>query len=141
MVSLLLASEEDVASLNIFDTLLKQGSWGPQEKFPHGQVYSHQHKDVQLLKIKELHIFADNIDLEHSRLTNKPVQEVLVLSRHISSSNIPALTLHAIGIPGELSFRTPRFQYRAPPRGAPLREFLMASSNDGCHSLPRPTSA
>ncbi len=104
MVSLLLASEEDVASLNIFDTLLKQGVWGPRENFSHGQVYTHRHKDVQLLKIKELHIFADNIDLEHSRLTNKPVHEILVLSRHISSTNTPALTLHAIGIPGELPY-------------------------------------
>ena len=102
-----MASNEDEASLNIFNALLKQGSWKTQEKFPHGEVHTHLHKDVQLLKIKELHIHADNIDLEHSRLTNKTVEEVLVLSRHVSSSNIPALTLHAIGIPGELPYGDP----------------------------------
>lgn len=107
MTSLLLASKKDLASLNIFNALLELGTWSQPEKFPHGEVYTHQHKDVQLLKISKLHIYADDIDLEHSSLTNKSVDEVIVLSRHVSSTNIPALTLHAIGIPGELPYGVP----------------------------------
>ena len=33
--------------------------------------------------------------------TGREVDEVLVLSRHVSASETPAMTLHAIGVPGE----------------------------------------
>ena len=102
MVTLLLASNEDTASLNIFTALLQLGCWSEPEKFTHGDVFTHLDKNVQLLLISELHIHANNIDLEHFKITNQHVDEVLVLSRHVSSTNIPALTIHAIGIPGEL---------------------------------------
>ena len=60
-----------------------------------------QTRSVHLLLIEELHIMADGIDCTHEEATGCTVDEVLVLSRHVSATEIPALTLHAIGIPGE----------------------------------------
>ncbi|MEE3269963.1 MAG: D-aminoacyl-tRNA deacylase, partial [Candidatus Thermoplasmatota archaeon] len=68
---------------------------------PYGTLYRHQLRDVHLLLIEQLHIHADGIDATHEEYTSCELDEVLILSRHVSASNTPALTLHAIGIPGE----------------------------------------
>ena len=67
----------------------------------HGVVTIHENFKVQILLIEDLHIMADGIDKEHEERTGFPVDEVLVLSKHASSSQVPSLTLHAIGVPGE----------------------------------------
>ena len=61
----------------------------------------HEEFEVQILLIDDLHILADGIDKEHEANTGFSVDEVLVLSKHASVSEVPALTLHAIGVPGE----------------------------------------
>ena len=101
MVSLLLASNEDSASMNMLSELVSLGGWDSPREFDHGQVTGHSSCDVEILLIDGLHIWADGIDEEHSSLTGSKVDEVLVLSRHVSASETPALTLHAIGVPGE----------------------------------------
>jgi D-aminoacyl-tRNA deacylase len=47
---------------------------------------------------------ADHIDLQFKKQTGLSVYDVLILSRHVSRSNTPAMTLHAIGIPGILPY-------------------------------------
>ena len=101
MVSLLLASTEDSASMNMMSELINLGSWGSPREFDHGQVTRHSRCDVEILLIDGLHIWADGVDEQHSSLTGSEIDEVLVLSRHVSASGTPALTLHAIGVPGE----------------------------------------
>ena len=99
--TLLLSSTKDTASMNILSEVLKIEGWGEERDFPHGLVTIHEEFEVQILLIDNLHILADGIDKEHRESTGFPVNEVLVLSKHASASKVPALTLHAIGVPGE----------------------------------------
>ena len=101
MGTLLLSSTKDTASMNILSEVLKIEGWGEKQDFSHGLVTSHEEFEVQILLIDNLHILADGIDKEHRESTGFPVNEVLVLSKHASASKVPALTLHAIGVPGE----------------------------------------
>lgn len=100
MVTLLLASKEDTASMNIYSEVLELNGWGETKQYSHGKVTTNSISDIELLLIDQLHIWADGIDLKHQEITSSDVDEVLVLSRHVSSSETPAITLHAIGIPG-----------------------------------------
>ena len=62
----------------------------------------HSTQPVHFLLIEKLHIYADGIDLIHEKETSEAVDEVLVLSRHAAKSGRPSLTVHAIGVPGEI---------------------------------------
>ena len=105
MVTLLLASAEDPASLNLYNTILKSTTWEKGVKMPHGFVHEHNLGKTHLLLINDKHhVFADNIDLIHEKEKNIQVDEVLVLSKHVSKSKIPALTIHVIGLPGQKPF-------------------------------------
>ena len=102
MVTLLLASSADTASLNMHEAMLRLGGWSELTATGHGLLREHATRPVHLLLIEELHIMADGIDCTHEEITGCTVDEVLVLSRHVSATEIPALTLHAIGLPGEI---------------------------------------
>ena len=101
MVTLLLASSEDDASVNLHRAMLELGNWSGPTNLPHGVMHQHLSRDVHLLLIENLHIHADGVDTIHEENTDCQLDEVLILSRHVSATNTPALTLHAIGIPGE----------------------------------------
>ena len=101
MGTLLLSSKKDAASMNIRSEVLKIEGWREGQDFQHGLVNIHEEFEVQILLIDDLHILADGIDREHEESTGFPVDEVLVLSKHASASQVPSLTLHAIGVPGE----------------------------------------
>jgi len=98
---LLVASRADPASMNIMHELTSSGGWKDPEKFTHGDVRKNHYIEAHILEIDDLHIWSDGIDEIHQTETGLEVSEVLVLSRHVSNSEVPALTLHAIGIPGE----------------------------------------
>ena len=87
--------------MNILSEVLKIEGGGEAQDFPHGMVTIHEVCEVQILLIDDLHILADGIDKEHEVSTGFSVDEVLVLSKHASASEVPALTLPAIGVPGE----------------------------------------
>ena len=87
--------------MNILSEVLKIEGWGEAQDFPHGMVTIHEVCEVQILLIDDLHILADGIDKDLEVSTGFSVDEVLVLSKHASASEVPALTLHAIGVPGE----------------------------------------
>ena len=101
MVTLLLASSADPASMNILSKVMEIEGWGSPRKFSHGLVNKHSNGNVHALVIDDLHIWANGIDSEHESATESIVDEVLVLSKHVSASETPALTLHAVGVPGE----------------------------------------
>ena len=101
MVTLLLASSQDDASINLHRAVLELGGWSEPTTLSHGKMHQHLSRDVHLLLIDQLHIYADGIDTIHQDNVGHEIDEVLILSRHVSATNTPALTLHAIGIPGE----------------------------------------
>ena len=101
MVSLILASSEDPASMNMLSELMRIEGWDDPLDYAHGQVTRHSSGNAEALLIDGLHIWADGIDSVHESITGSKLDEVLVLSRHVSASETPALTLHAIGVPGE----------------------------------------
>ena len=90
MVTLLLASRGDVASVNLHDAVLRLGGWGEAVEMEHGTVRTHSQRPAHLLLIDQLHIKADGIDAIHEEETGQTVDEVLVLSRHVSASQTPA---------------------------------------------------
>ena len=100
MASLILSSTLDEASINLARALVESSDWQNVENFDHGRVRRHSERPVTILEIDELHIHADEIDMVHMDETGDSIDEVLVLSRHVSSTNTPAITLHAIGLPG-----------------------------------------
>lgn len=102
MLTLLLASSADSASVNLHEAVLELNGWSPQEVLEHGVLRRHSNREVHLLIIDQLHIHADHIDAIHAEATGQTVDEVLVLSRHAAKSGIPSLTVHAIGVPGEI---------------------------------------
>ena len=102
MVTLLLASEADNASVNLHEAVVGLGGWDAPEILPHGLLIRHSTQPVHLLLIDKLHIYADGIDIIHEKETAETVDEVLVLSRHAGKSGLPSLTVHAIGVPGEI---------------------------------------
>ena len=104
MVMLLLASTSDNASMTLCDAVLRLGGWSEEFTCINGSYRVHQSGLVNLLVIEKLHIMADGIDLQFENSTGICVEGVLVLSRHVSSSQTPAMTLHAIGIPGALPY-------------------------------------
>ena len=97
MVTLLLASRADNASVNLHEAVVELGDWEDPENLQHGLLMRHSVRPVHLLLIEKLHIHADGIDLIHEKETAVSVDEVLVLSRHAAKSGIPSLTVHAIG--------------------------------------------
>jgi D-aminoacyl-tRNA deacylase len=102
MVTLLLASSQDPASMNLYHAVLKNTNWNKGIEMAHGIVHEHNLGLAHLLLISDKHhIFADNIDLTHEMHNGVQVNEVLVLSKHVSKSQIPALTVHLIGLPGQ----------------------------------------
>ena len=72
MVTLLLASRCDVASVNLHDAVLRLGSWSDAIEMEHGTVRMHSGRPAHLLLIDELHIRADGIDAIHEVKTGNP---------------------------------------------------------------------
>ena len=90
MVTLILCSESDDASVNLRDSLLRASEWGKEEFFSHGRVVKHLICDVHILSIENIHVHADSIDSIHENEVSCEINEVLVLSRHVSSTDTPA---------------------------------------------------
>ncbi len=109
VVTLLLASRADSASVNLHRAVLALGSWSNAEDYSHGILHRHNEKEVHLLLIEQLHIHADALDKLHEKNCDVIVEEVLVLSRHSSKSGIPSLSVHTIGVPGEVPHGEPAF--------------------------------
>ena len=107
MVVLLLASKSDNASMTLCNAVLRLGGWGEELSCTVGSYRVHQSGLFNLLVIEQLHILADDIDLEFEKSTGVSIENILVLSRHVSSSKTPAMALHAIGIPGKLPYGQP----------------------------------
>ena len=88
--------------MNLHQAVLSLGGWSDSEDCEHGIVNVHRKYPIHILLIEELHIHADGLDVIHEKVCNVIVEEVLVLSRHSAKSGRPSLSVHAIGVPGEI---------------------------------------
>jgi D-aminoacyl-tRNA deacylase len=101
-MKLLLCSEADNASVNIRDRILEL------EDFLHvGDFDDHpvlRFKDLVMVTIRDLHIYAEDIDLLISEKLDIELEAIVFLSRHRAASGIPTLTVHPIGNHGNADF-------------------------------------
>jgi D-aminoacyl-tRNA deacylase len=86
---LLLCSEADTASVNIRNALMEMRGWETS-----GDLLFFD--DMVMMTIPEMHIYAENLD-DKVKAAGIDAKEVIFLSRHRSSSEIPTLTVHPIG--------------------------------------------
>ena len=99
---LLLASEEDPASMNIRSKVLEYNGWTDVGVFRGKPVF--ERAGSILATIPGIHLYSDNIDLEVEEQTGRFVDEVIFLSRHKAASGIPTLTVHPIGNYGKAEY-------------------------------------
>ena len=98
---LLLASEPDIASMNIRTAVLGCAPWKSTERFDNNEVYTYD--KFTLVTIKSLHIFAENFD-QKLRDAGFSFDTIIVLSRHKSETALPTLTAHPVGNFGNAAF-------------------------------------
>lgn len=94
MSRLIVCYEQDLPSFNMKEQLLKRFRWEDMGSDGTNSYLSHDN-DV-LVTIDRMHVHAENID-ETAKKFGVKVDEIVVLSRHSSSSGKPTLTVHPIG--------------------------------------------
>ena len=119
MSTLLVASRADPASMTLYDAITCHRSW-TELQCSMGVLTNCEQIDAFLLLIDELHVTADGLDEEVERQISGKVDNVVVLSKHYSSSGRPAMTVHPIGVTsggsiGERGMSGGRFGTLVPP--------------------------
>ncbi|NYT12660.1 MAG: transposase [Methanomassiliicoccales archaeon] len=101
-MKLLVCSEADDASVNIRDRILEMKDFLHEGDFDGHPVL--RFDDMVMVTIRDLHIFAEDIDLKISERLNIEPKVLIFLSRHRAASGIPTLTVHPIGNHGDADF-------------------------------------
>ncbi|CAK8561718.1 unnamed protein product [Lathyrus sativus] len=98
MVSLLVATTIDPASINPANALLAFPGW---QAGPHFQddIKSFVNGGLRVLLHGKSIVVEDYLDERWEKVTGEVVDEVIFLSKHTAASNKPALTVHPIGVP------------------------------------------
>jgi D-aminoacyl-tRNA deacylase len=99
---LMLASEEDVAGINIRDRLVESVEWQEVARFDDRSVL--QRGELLLASMSQPHLFADDVDKKFTDSTGLQFDELIFLSRHKAASGIPTLTVHPIGNYGKAEY-------------------------------------
>ncbi|CBI15350.3 unnamed protein product, partial [Vitis vinifera] len=97
MVTLVVATTTDAASLGPASALLAMPGWLPGPSLQ--EIPSFKHGEVRLLKHDNSIISEDHLDKRWEELTGEVVEEAIFLSKHTAVSNRPSLTVHPIGVP------------------------------------------
>ncbi|XP_044490605.1 D-aminoacyl-tRNA deacylase isoform X2 [Mangifera indica] len=97
MVSLIVATTIDPASINPAKALLSMPGWRPGPSLQ--EIKSFANQDVRVLQHDKSIVVEDDLDNRWEEATGEIVNEVIFLSRHTAVSNRPALTVHPIGVP------------------------------------------
>ncbi|KAG7979072.1 hypothetical protein I3843_05G111500 [Carya illinoinensis] len=98
MVTLVVATTTDPASLNPANALLAMAGWHPGPSFQEG-FKSFANEGVRVLLHDKGIVEEDQLDQRWEEITGEPVHEVIFFSKHTAVSNRPALTVHPIGVP------------------------------------------
>ncbi|KAK6133967.1 hypothetical protein DH2020_032288 [Rehmannia glutinosa] len=119
MVTLVVATTADPASINPAKALLAMPGWHPGPTLE-GGIRSFKNGDsLRLLEHDKFIIEEDDLDLRWESATGETVVELFFLSRHAAVSNRPALTIHPIGVPhledGDVLPQGGRPGWAAPP--------------------------
>ena len=134
MSRLIVCYEQDLPSFNMKEKLLERLEW--EDLGSDGVNTYLRNEDNVLMTIDRMHVHAEDIDREAERF-GIDVDDMVVLSRHSSSSGKPTLTVHPIG-----NYRTnemggrPETLVRADPHlmSATLRR-MAAINNDPVYSI------
>ncbi|OWM89440.1 hypothetical protein CDL15_Pgr024188 [Punica granatum] len=97
MVTLVVATTTDPASINPAAALLDMLGWKPGPSFEGIRSFTNQH--VRLLQHDKGIVEEDHLDARWRDVTGEEVDELIFLSKHTAVSNRPALTVHPIGVP------------------------------------------
>src|SRR5207249_10559786 len=95
------ASEADGACRNQRDALRALTSW---EHVPFGGRPSWRWRDTVLVTIPEHHVYREHLDRDLEAAFGQRAEVVVYLSKHVSESRRPSLTVHPIGNPRRAEF-------------------------------------
>ncbi|XP_021910551.1 D-aminoacyl-tRNA deacylase [Carica papaya] len=137
MVTLIVSTTNDPASINPATELLSMPGWQPGPTLLQ-DIRSFANQQVRLLQHDKSIVEEDDLDERWEEATNEAVEEVIFFSKHTAVSNRPALTVHPIGVPhlreGDVPPQGGRPGWAAPPdpRMGPWLRLLkeMAASRD-----------
>ncbi|KAK8615563.1 hypothetical protein V6N13_017148 [Hibiscus sabdariffa] len=121
MVTILVATTSDPASINPANALLAMPGWVPVPAPSLSQqgIKSFSNQNVRLLHHDKSIVEEDDLDRRWEEATGETVDEVIFFSKHTAVSNRPALTVHPIGIPhlreGDVPPQGGRPGWAAPP--------------------------
>ena len=103
-MNLIIASNEDSASINLRDRLLEMSEWSIDGEFDNNTLWKLTKnygefckKNTRLITINKLHIHAEKIDEIWVEKTGLNIENIVFLSRHKAASGKPSLTVHPIG--------------------------------------------
>ena len=97
MTTLILASKADSASLTLHQAVIEAHSWESAPS-PLGELLINTEIDAHMLLVDKIHVRSDNMGTMHMESINKNINDIIVLSKHVSSSEVPAMTVHPIGV-------------------------------------------
>lgn len=101
-MKLIICSGADAASINIRDRMLEMDAWR--------SIGDHRGQPVLkcgemvMVTIPQLHIYAEDLDLDLVEELDLEPDVAIFLSRHRAASGIPTLTVHPIGNHGSADF-------------------------------------
>jgi len=96
MVSLIIISSGDIASVVQADALLDLGGWVELDAVEEKRAYSKLH--ARMWYLEDGALWEDDLDKRWENATGEGVDEVIFPSRHSAASGKPSLTLHPIGV-------------------------------------------
>lgn len=102
MVKLVVATTTDPASMGPAKELLAMPGWQSGPTLDQG-IRSYSNDDVRFLEHDKGIVEEDDLDQRWENATGQSVDEVIFLSKHTAVSNLPALTIHPIGMNSILS--------------------------------------
>jgi len=101
---LVVASEEDLASMNIRRFVVERAHWEDKEEFDGNPVLGLKDRAL-LVTIKDTHLYSDDIDRRVSEALGTAMPDtVIFLSRHKSESGLRTLTVHPLGCYGTADY-------------------------------------
>ncbi|KAE8705384.1 D-aminoacyl-tRNA deacylase [Hibiscus syriacus] len=121
MVTILVATTSDPASINPANALLANPGWlpVPVPSLQQQGIKSFSNQNIRLLQHDKSIVEEDDLDHRWKEATGEAVDEVIFFSKHTAVSNRPALTVHPIGIPhlreGDVPPQGGRPGWAAPP--------------------------
>ncbi|CAB4295424.1 unnamed protein product [Prunus armeniaca] len=120
MVTLIVATTTDPASINPANALLAMPGWDPTPScLQDMKGFGNGAGGVRVLLHNKGIVEEDDLDRRWEEATGERVDELIFLSKHTAVSNRPALTVHPIGVPhlrpGDAAPQGGRPGWAAPP--------------------------